>query len=143
MAFDVLRVLPIFIAVFIDRQRPLFFSTLLALLSIGAFSAFPAGIEEVALLAAIAAGLFLKRVLNTHSFISRGVIAFSSLVIHTCIMTFSWSALYTIASLDVLSRGGFFMMREIAVTLLLLVFFLCLRYSFGLMRYAFLEEKII
>ncbi|HEY4477549.1 MAG TPA: hypothetical protein VJB56_02870 [Candidatus Paceibacterota bacterium] len=143
MVFDVLRILPIFAAVFIDRQKPLFFSTLLALLGIGAFSAFPAGVEEIALLTAIAAGLFLKKVLNTRSFISRGVVAFSALAIHACIMTFSWGALYTIASIDVLKRGGFFMARELVITFSLLIFFLFLRYSFGLMRHAFLEENIV
>lgn len=143
MVFDILRILPIFAAVFIDRQRSLFFLTLLALFGVGAFSAFPAGVEEIAILMAIATGLFLKKVLNTRSFIGRGVIAFSALAVHACIMTFSWSALYTIASIDVLKRGGFFMARELVITFSLLIFFILLRYSFGLMRYAFLEENAI
>lgn len=143
MVLDLITIVPIIVAIFLQRPYILFLSLTPALIIKGAFAALPAGLEEALLLFAVIFSISLKKIFNTDSTISLAIIV--------CIVLFSYGTLFTLMwgmtsgefSRDGIVRGGAFIIREYVVTFLLLIFIVCCSYSFKLMRYAFLEEKII
>lgn len=143
MALDLITIVPIIIAIFLRRPYILFLSLIPALVIKGAFAVLPAGLEEALLLFAITFSISLKKIFNTNSMMSLAIIV--------CIVLFSYGALFALLwgmtsgefSLDIIVRGAVFIVREYVITFSLLILILCSSYSFQLMRYAFLEEKII
>ncbi len=143
MAADFFLIFPFFSLVFFYRPAIFILSILAALLVLGAFSPYPAGVGELIFLSALLVARVLINFFDVLSLISRIFTYMSIIFVYLLLIIVSEVYFFGWQDYNLFIRGGLFFIRMALVGIFLWFGMIGMQYAISFIRYAFLEEKII